>query len=189
MSIVLPESLVTDRAVIALVAQWRNLLQIHAHCLRRRHWSPQRASADRKRRARRWTVDARLRVVERELLQRCADATQHPDLYMAPVPEGDPLDHTTFSRHARLVAKYYAIRKRPGIAHPERNTVARQQTIRKRLLVQQIIALEWKWCSALYQAVFPDTPLPPPRVRDLRTLYPARERAAAERFYGTKTER
>lgn len=173
----IPKSLSKDRATIALVSQWRNLLLEHSLCCKRVNWSVRNASRiEKKRRARRWKLDARIRDIESQLLAWIADATKHPDLWMKPLVDGDPLDRKSFSRYYTLTLDYSRASRNAGTFNPQRNEVNRKKTLARRHIVAQIRDLEWKWLSALYRTIFPDQALPPRRQADPRVLTPKRER-------------
>lgn len=181
MSIRIPQKLSKDRATIALVSQWRNLLLEHALCCKRVNWSTRNASSiEKKRRARRWKLDTRIRNIESVVLAWIADATKHPDLWMEPIVEGDPLNRKTFSKYYRMMFDYSRATRNAGAFHPYRNKENRKKTQTRRELVIAIRDLEWKWMSAIYHDIFPRQPLPPRRLADPRVLTPKRERRSQE---------
>lgn len=177
----IPASLVTDRATIALVTRWRNLLHEHKLCRTRVNWTSNRQAStiEKKRRARRWKVDALLNEIEGTLISFLADATRHHDLYTPlKVTDADPLDPRTSSRLDQLVHRYFDVKKKAGKSHHARNHTNRERTHAKRIIVQRIAQLKWVWLKALYRALFPETADPPRRPLDVRTLRPKRIRSA-----------
>lgn len=171
----IPPALATDKTVIVLVTRWRNLLVEHAYCRKRVAWTTKNASQiEKQRRTRRWEIEATLNEIEYSLLRMCADATHHHEIYTKPKVEGDPLAVKSFSALDVLLREYYRNRKRIGPTHPDRSALNGIRKRRRHRIVQDIVALQWRWLSALFKAIHPNDTLPPKRKTDYRVLRPKR---------------
>lgn len=175
----IPPSLSTDKSVIILVSRWRNLLVEHTHCRKRVSWTTKDASqVEKQRRTRRWEIEALLNEIEYSLLRMCAEATQHHEIYTRPKVEGDPLERRSFSRLDVLLREYHRNRHEPSPHHQHRNDERRKRTRARRIIIRDIVALQWRWLSALFKTIFPTQKLPPKRQTDYRVLRPKRLRTA-----------
>jgi hypothetical protein len=180
----IPKSFAKDRAVVSLVTQWRNLLQRHAVCCTRINWNTTRnpSLVEKKRRAERWELDARIRSIESTLLNWTAEVTHHSDIWMDQGRKHNPLDHATYSKYHQLLADYSAARRPSGPKHLERNSTNRRKTRTRHQTIRKILNLEWKWMSAIYHTVYPKEPLPPRRKADHRTLRPKRVKSVERKL-------
>lgn len=179
----IPPALAEDKAVVILITRWRNLLVEHAHCKKRVAWTTKNASAlEKQRRTRRWEIEATLNEIEYSLLRACADATHHHEIYTKPKVDGDPLAVQSFSRFDVLLREYYRNRRIASQLHPQRNEVNRKRTRARHRIVEDIVALQWRWLSALFKAVHSDSPLPPKRKTDYRVLRPKRLKTVATKL-------
>ena len=179
----IPSALTQDKALVILASRWRNLLEQHAECRKRVNWTTKNAARiEKERRAKRWEVEATLNEVEHTILKMCAEHTHHHEIYTPTRTKSDPLDRQTFSLLDNLLREYYRQKQVPGPHHLNRTVVMRKRTRRRHVIVKEIQALTWKWCSAVYKAIFPQQKLPPKRKTDYRVLRPKRLHAAHNKF-------
>lgn len=172
----------TDRVVIVLVTRWRNLLEEHALCRKRVNWQTTKnpSAVEKQRRRRRWEIEKIAQDIETTLIRFCADATHSHEIYTKPnAARGtDPLHPESFSRRDNLIREYYRTIRDPGLGHHQRGEIRHSRTRKRHRIVAEIVALDWRWLSALYKAIFPNAKLPPKRKTDYRVLRPRRMRRA-----------
>lgn len=168
-AIEIPKEIYRDRAVIALVTQWRNCHLRYRECNRRVNWKNEKASRiEKKRRKEKWQIVARVLEIERTLLRWTGKATKHPDLFA---------DKTHESRREMLLRRYYTnVRNTHNLVGIDRDKMMRK----REKIVTEIRQLNRDWMSAIFAAVFPEKHVPRAIQLHPRELYPRKLKKASK---------
>ena len=161
--IVLPESLLGDKAVRNLITQWRNLHLRHTVCRKRIPWSiPKASELEKKRRREAWEIVARILEIEHILLVWCARATKHPQIYSS--KRGTRLSQLTelqrkYHRNRRIAHNAFDPRSKGFKNKTEFRAAYREE---RKVIVAEIRAIVRSWMSAIYIGVYPEGRIPHP---------------------------
>jgi hypothetical protein len=149
--IAIPDAISRDRAVRALITQWRNLHLRHRECQKRIAWrTPKAATLEKKRRKEKWQIVARILEIERQIVVWCAKETKHPAIYSS-------RNGKVVSRLMRLRHQYDENRRlTKHLIGPQRQT--RQRFRAERMaIVAEMRGIIRSWMIAVLTAVYPDT--------------------------------
>lgn len=170
----IPDVLRNDRAVNALLTQWRNCHMRHQVCRKRVNWTKKNAAEIEKRRRReKWELVSRIVEIERTLLTWCAKETRHHDIWMSK-KQGAKL-----SRLVILQKDYYEHRRN---ARYLEGPLRRKSLRTRQAIVAEIRAIYRTWMIALFEAVFPQIEPPPPLPLHPTDLYPRKLKQASARL-------
>lgn len=169
----IPERLADDRAVRALVTQWRNCHARHRVCRRRVYWGNALATKiEKKRRKEKWELVARILEIERTLLRFVAKSTHHPEIWSS---KKRKRDSTLRTLNARYIQHRYAVHHLTGRA---RVTGMRELEA----IVAKIRKLERAWMVELMVVVLPDEHIPDAIPLHPRELRPRKLKSASKRL-------
>lgn len=167
----MPEELRTDRAMIALLIQWRNCHLRHRVCRRRVNWQNHAAyTIERKRRKEKWELVARVLEIERTVILLIARATHHPEISST---------KKRLSTLRQLTNRYIGNRYR---THHLKGAPRERMMYQRELIVKDIRNLERAWMVVAFTAVHPNERIPSPIPLHARELRPRKLKSASKRI-------